>query len=103
MILYRFQEILWSERSVSLVKQEHPVIKETPCGAWIDYYGSRKFVRLDAKKQFAHKTEKEAFESFQARKRRQVSILKTKLAIAEAALRLTPEDTRASYFDLTGM
>lgn len=95
MELYRFHEVLYSERRVMLVKSIFNVIKETPTGVWIDYHGTKKFVSLQSHKKFACKSEEEALESFKARKRRQVKILRTQLARAEMALQLTPENDTA--------
>lgn len=91
-VLYRYDTVRWSESRLMLTKREFPVIKETPCGAWISHYGGKKFVNLGAKKRYACPTEKEAFESFQARKRKQVGILTHRLAEAKAALNLTLKD-----------
>jgi hypothetical protein len=60
------------------------VTKRTPCGAWL---GSR-FVRLNARKQFASNTEKEALESYIARKKRQIGILSAQLREAERGLKI---------------
>lgn len=80
-----------------LLHTTYPIIKRTKCGAWIDYWGSKKFVNLEARKRFACLTAEEALKSFQARKRRQISILKHRLAEAEAALTLK-EDGQTTYF-----
>lgn len=99
MVLYRFHESRWSESSLLLVRDEFPVIKETKCGVWIDIYGQKRFVNLEAKKKYACRTEEEALESYRARKRRQIKILEHRLAEAKAALALN-HDNRAVYFGL---
>lgn len=95
MILYRFKESRYSDAVLMLLKFEFPVIKETKCGAWIDEYGHKRFVNLEARKKYACRTEQEALESYHARKKRQVRILEHRLAEARAALTLTPENETA--------
>jgi hypothetical protein len=73
------------------------VVKRTRCGAWVEGYGQRHFVLDAARKKFAHPTKEEAFQGYQARKRRQCAILRWKLARAEKARELTPE-SEAAYF-----
>lgn len=85
---HRFQETRYSSGVVMLLKSEFPVIKETPTGVILDVYGVRRFVRRDARKRFACPTVDEALQSYHARKRRQVRILRHQLASAEAALKL---------------
>ena len=92
MTLYRFHETRWSDSRLMLIKDEFPVIKETNCGAWVDIYGRKRFVNLQAKKKYACLTVEEALESYHARKKRQIRILKAQLAQAEAALKLSPEN-----------
>ena len=86
--LYRFQEMRWVGDRLSLVLHRFPVLKMTPCGAQINVFGRRRFVLLNATKRYACPTEAEAMESYRARKRRQVRILRHRLAEAEAALQL---------------
>lgn len=85
---YRFHEIRYSGRVLMLVKSTYPVLKKTETGVWLDVFGCRRFCRTDARKRFACPTEQEALDSYHARKRRQVRILRRQLAEAEAALRL---------------
>lgn len=54
--------------------QWFPVVKRTKRGAWINVWGSRKFVRVDARKRWACPSLDEAVASFLARKRRQEAI-----------------------------
>lgn len=68
------------------------VTKRTPKGAWL---GST-FVRLDARKRFACETEKEAIESYIARKRRQVNILSSQLEEAERGLAIAQASLEAA-------
>lgn len=64
-----------------------PIIKSTPCGAWVGVYGEKKFVRLNvAGKKYACHTIEEALESFKRRKQRQIVILTSRLKEAELNL-----------------
>lgn len=95
-MFYRYQDTLYSEERVMLVKSSFPVLSTTPTGVWLDVYGAKRFVKLDARKRFACPTEAEALESFHARKRRQIRLLKHQLRRAETALTLT-EDREGSF------
>jgi hypothetical protein len=95
--LYRFHEVRWSESRLVLVKDEFKVLSKTEHGVWIDVYGNKRFVNLDARKRYACPTVQEALESFQARKKRQIRILTRQLKQAEAALTLTPENDSTYY------
>lgn len=68
---------------------EFEVIKETPKGYWIE---GKCWISKTSKKRYAHPTKEEAWKSFKARKARQIKILKTRLAYAEEAARLTQPD-----------
>lgn len=63
-----------------------PLIKETPKGAWVDYYGKNRWVKMSAKKRFACPTFEEAIESYKARKNRQISILRSRIKDVEECL-----------------
>ena len=66
---------------------EYPVIKTTPCGAWIELaLGERRFVNFQARKRYACPTKADAIESFRARKRRQMAILTAQLKDAQRCL-----------------
>lgn len=71
---------------VEIYMERFLVLKVTPCGAWVDNYGERKFVRKDAYKRFCCESRGHALVSFVARKRRQVKILSAQLKMAQAAL-----------------
>jgi hypothetical protein len=94
---YRYQETRYSGGVLMLTKSSFPVLKDTPSGVWVSVYGQRRFVKTDAKKRFACPTESEALESYHARKRRQVKILRAQLASAEAALQLQTDGETASF------
>lgn len=76
--------------TVYVTLRKLPVLKETPCGVWLDDYGTRRFVRSDARKRYACPTIEDAKESFLARKERQASILTARLRqVNEAIARVT--------------
>ena len=62
------------------------VLSVTPCGMWIDYYGTKKFIKTGVRKKFACLDIEEARESYRQRKLRQIKILKKQLRRAEEAL-----------------
>lgn len=70
------------------------VLKETPCGFWIDYAFSKKWVSKIAKKRFAWEREEEAILSLLARKNRQQSIYRLKLGKAMDAIGLAEDELR---------
>jgi len=59
------------------------VVKTTPKGVWLD---NKKFILRDARKRWACPTKPEARESFIARKRVHIRILKKQLQLAEQSL-----------------
>lgn len=75
-----------------LYAYEYPILKVTRCGKWIRAKGERKFVLDTSRKRFAHETLELALESFRARRQRQISILKARLAAAEEELALANAD-----------
>jgi len=84
-VLYRYDEMPCTD-GLHVNLHEYGIEKRTAKGVWIDYYGDQRFVLLSARKRFAAPTVKEAQESFRARKKRQVQILKGQLKRAESAL-----------------
>lgn len=101
--LYRYEEIQTQEilipdpkeasRSMRLYLKEFPIIKETRCGCWISLgYSFKKFVKLNARKKWAHPTPEEAMAGFRARKERQLRILKGQMLRTQAALYLQAEN-----------
>jgi len=83
-----------------LIQIDLPIIKRTPCGAWVDDYGRQRFVNLQARKKYACETVDAALESYHARKKRQIKILKHRLAEAEAALTLNNDNKSTDYWIL---
>ena len=101
MKLYRYEDVSygilneWEEVAGNYVKVEernYEVIKETPCGYWIQLYSfsfdQKKWVSGNAKKRFAYPTKIEAMTSFKARKNSQIKILESQLKKAKQALDL---------------
>ena len=66
---------------------EFDVIKTTPCGLIISTgFGSKRFINLNAKKQYAHLLLSDAYEAFFARKQKQLKILTNQLHDVEQAI-----------------
>lgn len=89
---------------------EYKVLKYTPKGIWIecntwDFFPARpyseklqkKFILLDARKQWASPTRDGAIEHWKARKRKQISILQNKIYQIEQSLYHAPKD--AAHYD----
>lgn len=76
---------------VNLFLYEIPVLKRTPCGAWVRSYTGRKFVNLNAGKKYACVSPEDAWISYLARKHRQQQILVGQLHRVRRALQLQPE------------
>lgn len=90
-----------------LTVSEFNIIRRTKCGAWINAYGTDKFVNLTCRKQFAYENIEDAMHSFKLRKSRQVKILTSQLENAKIALKLaeshvhgTQIPTYESFFKL---
>lgn len=92
MILYRYYSI-YCDEGPSVYLEEFDMIKETPCGWWIQPAGDiwrggdyKRWVSKTARKRYAYPTKKEALTSFKAKKVRQISILRAHLCGAEHEL-----------------
>jgi hypothetical protein len=72
---------------IEIRKQEFDIIKHTPKGAWIDNFGTPKFVNLHANKKFACITEKEALISFIRRKQKYLELMSIREKITRIALK----------------
>lgn len=68
----------------SLMLTEYEVEKHTPRGVKLRYSG--RFIANSWRKKFAHPTKAEALDAFRHRKRKQIAILRDKLAEAEGGL-----------------
>ena len=72
--------------------KKYAIIKETKCGVWIcETYGKKRFINVNAKKQWACLTKELAIESFISRKNRQISILNSQLEQAKEHLKLAKD------------
>lgn len=81
--------------SYRIVFRKHFIIKETPCGYWVeDRHYWKKWVSKDGRKRFAHLTKKEALFAFKKRKEKQIQILESQLHGAKQML------TEANKIDL---
>ena len=82
---YTFRAIFDCEGQFShteLELLEYSVLKETPCGYWIEHYGSAKFkkwVSKRGKNLFAYADKKDALNNFIHRKSRQIGLIKFNL------------------------
>lgn len=104
-LFYRFDDRFTAYDEVRLDEQKFTVEKITRHGVWIrSWFGfSRHFVLLSARKKYAHPSREEARASFEARKRRQISILQVQLERAEKALGLAQNLPTSEGLDLGGM
>ena len=69
----------------------YTIIKETKCGYWV-MDGRKRFVYKDARKKFACLDKLTALESFIARKKRQIKILKAQINSVHEALYLAKKE-----------
>lgn len=88
---YRYVDMVMWGGDVKVLLEEYDQIKETPCGVWLRYsrwafYSKQHWMKKGARKKFACPTKEEALESFVARKRRQLDILRYQTERAEEAL-----------------
>ena len=79
----------------TIVCKEFTVIRRTPKGAWISeepkgYWlvSSKRFMRLDAGRLFAHATKREALQAFLRRKRYQLAQIQYQVDRVTSAIRL---------------
>ena len=85
MKLYRYHDTLYTT-GTKVHLYEYNVVAETPKGYWIGMFGAKdKWVSKTCKKRFAYPTKDEAWDSFQARKTRQIEILEHQITRAKIA------------------
>lgn len=93
---------------VTCYMAEHPIVKRTPCGVWIDRWGTKKFVNLQADRKWAWPTKDEAMISLLKRKERQHAIIAHQLRQVTESLKalragIRPnEHFRSEMFQLQG-
>lgn len=80
-----------------VLRDEYPILKFTPCGAWIDVYGKKRFVLAGTWKQFAHVSDERAKESFFSRKHKQLRILNSRIEAIERSISALKEGRIADY------
>lgn len=98
-VWYRFYEVRYSQGCdeygdplpgvgrIVVELMEIPVIKRTPCGAWVGYCESdKKFINLNWNKRYALPTIEEARDSYRARKKREISLMEARASLARRAL-----------------
>lgn len=74
--LYRYDDSGTLDDGVEIYLSKFPVIRKTPKGYWIrDNRYQETFCLAGRGKRYAHETKELAYESFKARKRRQLKIL----------------------------
>ncbi len=103
--MYRAEIGFYEEsQSAHCSLHEYRVVKQTPCGVWIELYhgGKRKFINLQCEKKWAHPSVADAMYSLKRRKQRQVRILAAHLAYAERCLDalndgIQPSDTYRAH------
>jgi hypothetical protein len=81
--------------SVSLVLEILELVKKTPCGVWLNYGytgAKNKFVLDYATKKYAHSTKEKAYESFLARKQKQLKIYKQKVRTIEIVMAINKDE-----------
>lgn len=90
------RELYGSELEVSL--QAYLVLQYTPQGVWLHSHGfdNRRWCKLKAHKRFACPTVEEAFESFKARKEKQIRIYTQKVSRSKQAIRLAAKKARVT-------
>lgn len=90
---YEYETIAHSRVVVNL--REFDVLKNTPCGVWLDVFGTKRFVKTKARKRWACPTKEEARESFLARKGKQKRILNSQLDRVERAIQIITKMEKA--------
>jgi len=89
MNLYRYDSTL-TDGGQYVYCNEYRIDRETPKGYWIE--NETKWVSSNGKRRWAYPTIEEAWESFVARKTRQVMILQRQLSYAEDLLSMTKRE-----------
>jgi hypothetical protein len=74
--------------------REYPVLRHTERGVWLENWGDspHRFVLRDARKRFACPTREEAWESFRARKEKQLRLLTAQIAHVRRVLEMETND-----------
>lgn len=88
-VLYRAESDTYDDYGDTIIHfNSYPIIKYTPCGAWITEYGHERFVNLRGDKQFAYAKKEDALHSLKRRKMRQLSIIEHQVLNAKETIKL---------------
>lgn len=98
-VLYRYEDVLTAasvdefdrpmgDSSVQVYLRQFPITRTTAKGAWIDVYGTHRFVLLTARKRFACESIDAARDSFVARKQAQRRIYTARLRSINRAIEI---------------
>lgn len=88
MEFFRYEDTLYTD-GVRVQERKFELIDETPKGYWIKLFScfnDKKWVSKTSRNRFAFPTREEALINFEARKKRQIQILKAQLSNAKYAL-----------------
>ena len=91
-LLYRYEYNYHCEDPLECVEPilwEFEVIKYTPKGCFIQVGRKKRFILKHASKHWAHPSAELAMEGFRRRKKVEISILKQRIKVAEAYLKIT--------------
>ena len=97
---YRYDGYPHDVTSFKYLLSSHDLIKETPCGYWVEFLwckAGRKWVSKTSVKKFAYLTKEEAFKSYIARKEKQLFHIKRMMGIVERSLEIS---NSINYSDL---
>lgn len=86
MTYYRYDYYNIEGGTVSVYLCEYEVVKQTPKGVWVGFFGDKHFVLNESRKKFAWPTKELAKESFIIRKKRQIGHCKSTIISCELAL-----------------
>ena len=94
---YRYEAVNYGT-TVNLRLETYRVVKETPCGYWVQLGGwdRKRWVSKTSRKRHCYPSKEGAMASYQARKTRHLQILRAQLANAEYAIQLNEEKQSVS-------
>ena len=100
-VWFRYEDFIMGDNAVIVQRRTFPVSHYTPKGVQLDIgLGKLRLVLHKSNKKFAHATDTEARESFKARKRAQMWILKRQLSVAETAIKAIDSDTLDTFLGI---
>lgn len=89
--LYRYEQTMCFSAGVTIACWEYIIVKETPCGYWINhsmFCSAKRWTSKTGKKRFAYPTKADALDNFICRRTRQIEILTEKINTANSALHI---------------